>query len=174
MRAGTTTNEDHHGQRPRLHSPNTTFLPSSQSVLTMLMKNCEPLESGPRLACGVAASAGSCPTQSPAREANTMVRKEQPHGAGNTGDFTSPNRVTAHHRKAASARMHATLCNEALVLKHGTIDALTALAEGCTILGREIASLTTEIRNVAGPRKQARVRESVPHVRPTTRRCQAS
>src|SRR5215469_16844491 len=36
--------------RPSMTSPKTTCLPSSQPVLTVVMKNCEPLVLGPALA----------------------------------------------------------------------------------------------------------------------------
>ena len=37
---------------PSTTAPKTTCLPSSQSVLEVQMKNCEPLVPGPALACG--------------------------------------------------------------------------------------------------------------------------
>ena len=37
---------------PSTTAPKTTCLPSSQSVLDVQMKNCEPLVPGPALACG--------------------------------------------------------------------------------------------------------------------------
>ena len=37
---------------PLVTEPKTTCLPSSQSVLAVQMKNCEPLVLGPALACG--------------------------------------------------------------------------------------------------------------------------